>query len=459
MRETALGLCAIMGGIMSITNANQLVRQDGRLRLAVCFLVPAVLMAAHFMHGADTLVATAWTGVMACAGLGCIILMRPATDVPLATLLLFALLTAFVMFGWTGNWYQARTEIIQLAIAIVFWTSGAMIARSRDMLMTSWAVLSAGFACIALLAVLSYPMMSADSSSEARLGHAFRLSFTFGSPNTLGSLMGLGVIVSAMHLAYLLRARVATGIPILAKLNYIPREGYASIFALLLCATCLLLSLSRAAIFLTLAFLAATSALEVFVRRKSETLNLAGRRYQVIGCIGLAFLLVLAFTLTVSDIGERADDLHIDGAGRWALLSEYWQAWQQRPVFGHGLGSFNRVNESITTMDNAAMLVLLGAAHNVVLQWLIQTGLAGLAAMAAVQFLFHYRILQGARQRSYRTRAYLSRTVLFASAFLFLHNMIDFPLEIPSVMWTYAFLLGLACGMPDGTELKGSSPD
>lgn len=271
--------------------------------------------------------------------------------------------------------------------------------------------------------------------------------------------MGLGVIVSAMHLAYLLRARVATGIPILAKLNYIPREGYASIVALILCATCLLLSLSRAAIFLTLAFLAAAAAMEVFVRRKSETLNLAERRYLVIGCIGLAFALVLVITLTVSDIGDRTGDLHVDGAGRWALLSEYWQAWQQKPAFGHGLGSFNRVNESITTMDNAAMLVLLGAAHNVLLQWLIQTGLAGLAAMATVQFLFHYRILKGARQRSYRTRAYLSRMVLFTSAFLFLHNMIDFPLEIPSVMWTYAFLLGLACGMPDGTELKGSPPD
>ena len=64
---------------MSITNAGQLVRHDTKLRVATCFLVPATLLIAHFSHGADTLAASAWVGVLACCGLGCIIMMRPSS--------------------------------------------------------------------------------------------------------------------------------------------------------------------------------------------------------------------------------------------------------------------------------------------------------------------------------------------------------------------------------------------
>ena len=167
---------------MSITNAGQFVRHDTKLRVAACFLVPATLLIAHFSHGADTMAASAWVGVLACCGLGCIIMMRPHTDSPPLTLFLFGLLALFVALGWTGNWHQARTEVMQLAIAIVFWTSGAMIGRSRQMLMTSWTVLSGSFAFIAGLALLSYPMMSAELATGTGADRYFRLSFSFHSP-------------------------------------------------------------------------------------------------------------------------------------------------------------------------------------------------------------------------------------------------------------------------------------
>lgn len=443
---------------MAITNSGQISRTSDRLRLATCFLIPAILLIAHFMHGSDTLAASSWVGVLSCLSLAAIMLIRPADDTPVSTLVMFAILAVFVLLGWAGNWHQARTEVIQLATAILLWTGGAMIARSRRMLMTSWAVLSAGFALIALLALLSYPMMAASSSSAEQLGHAYRMSFSFRSPNTMASLMGLGVIVSLMHLAYMLRARVATGIPLLAKFNYIPREGYPAILAFVLCLTCLFLTLSRAAIFLTLTAVAIIAVCEIFVRRSSETLKLAKYRYHLILGVIAGFVALVLLVISLGDVADRADTLHVDGAGRWALLSEYWQAWQAKPVFGHGLGSFNRINESITTMNTASLLVLLGAAHNVVLQWLLQVGLVGLTTMAAIQLAFHYKIARGAFQRAYRTQSYLSRMLLLVSGFVFLHNMIDFPLEIPSIMWTYAFLLGLACGMPKTAGARGDAP-
>ena len=41
----------------------------------------------------------------------------------------------------------------------------------------------------------------------------------------------------------------------------------------------------------------------------------------------------------------------------------------------------------------------------------------------------------------------LIRTVMFVSALLLIHGLVDYALEIPSVMWTYAFLLGLVNGI------------
>ena len=432
---------------MSITSAGQVARQGTRSRTAVCLLVPMTLLFAHFMHGSDALVQTAWAGLAVCLSLGGILLMRPASDIPPAALGMFLILGLFVTAGFVGNWHQARTEVTQLAIAILVWTSGAMLARSRTLLLNTWTALSASLAIYAAIALFSYPISAAGAENHDHIEHAYRLSFTFNSPNIFASLMGLGVIISVTHIAYLMRTRVASGIPLLARLNYLPREGMVSIVALFLCGSCLVLSLSRAAILLTLGFFAFTAVAEVFVRRTSETVLLKKYRYRIIGALVVSFGLVLLAVLTFGDFGARAGNLGADGAGRWSLLSEYWAAWQKHPVFGHGLGSFNRINESITTMDNAALLVLLGAAHNVVLQWLLQVGLAGLAAMALVQLYLHRQIIIGACQGTYRTRSYVARMTLAASVFLFLHNMIDFPLEVPSVMWTYAFLLGLACGM------------
>ena len=439
---------------MALTDTTAPVRSHRIFRLAGCFAVPAILLAGHLAQGADTPVSSAWLGLLACFALGGVYLLRTAEEIPAATFVMFSLLGIFVCLGWTGNWHQARPEILQLATAILIWTCGAMLARSHKLLLTSIAVLTGSLALFAALALLSYPILSAASETHAAGEHAMRLSFSFLSPNTFASLMGLGTIVAAMHLAYLMRTRVPSDVPVLAKLSRLPRESYASIFALFFCASCLLLSLSRAGIILTAGCLATIAVTEIYLRRHSETLNIGQRRYVFMGAVFALAVLAVLLLLTGTDIGTRASRLDTDGAGRWALVSEFWQAWQARPLFGHGLGSFNRLNESMTTMDTASTLVLLGAAHNVVLQWLIQAGLAGLAVMAGVQLAIHARLVRNIFQSRNRTRSYVSRMAMTVTVFLLLHSMIDFPLEIPSVMWTYAFLLGLAYGMPNYAETR-----
>ena len=177
----------------------------------MCLLIPVFLVLAHMMHGSDALVQTAWAGLAACLAICGILLMRPLSDNPRASLAMFFLLGLFVAGGLTGNWHQARTEVTQLAIAILVWTGGAMLARSREMLLYSWTALSGSLAVFAAVALLSYPLSSGGAEYQAQMDYAHRLSFTFKSPNILASLMGLGVIISSTHIAYLLRTRVASG--------------------------------------------------------------------------------------------------------------------------------------------------------------------------------------------------------------------------------------------------------
>ncbi|WP_300394516.1 O-antigen ligase family protein [Henriciella sp.] len=438
---------------MASSRTARLVRMQDVARVGICALIPSILFLAHFAHGADALGATAWFGLAACGSLGAIVLMRSARDVPVTTLILFGGLAVWSLLGLTGNWFQARAEVLQLAAGIVFWTAGAMIARSRQLLMTSWSALTASHAVIAAAALLSYPVIAAEVSPAGRT-ELTRLSFTFASPDVLASLMGMASIVATMHLAYMMRVRVPRDVPVLAKLSHLPRSAYPSIFSLFLCVSCLLLSLSYVAIFLTLAALTAIAATEVFVRRSSETLSLGRHRYLFIGAIVAIFLVSTLFMMASGDAAQSRDALELDSAGHFARLSEYWAAWQHKPFFGHGLGSFESVNASITTMENATALVPLDQANNVVFQWLLQAGLAGLVIMAAVQAWFHWHVFRGTFQAANHTKSYVSRMALTVSAFLLLHNMIDFPLEIPSIMWTYAFLLGLACGMPDSAGVR-----
>ncbi|WP_084395815.1 O-antigen ligase family protein [Henriciella aquimarina] len=414
-----------------------------------CFAIPAILFVAHLSQGADTLIASAWACLAAALALALVLLLHPFERLPASILLLTLLLGGTVAGGLTGNWYQARAEIVQLAAGLAFWSAGILLAQSRRLLGLCWTSLIAGIALFGVLALISYPLSATGYTDGSDTSAITRLSFSFGSPNVMASLMGVGAILSAVHITYLLRTRVASDIPRLAKISQMPRSGYISALALLICASCLLLSLSRAAITLTLGVLAVWLTIEIGLRARQSDSGDAPRRRRrplIMLAVAAASVLLILLTLSSGQIGARSGALGTDSMGRWEIFSEYWAAWQEHPLFGFGLGSFNRVNESITTLDNAWRLVTMGAAHNILLQWLIQTGIVGTAIMVSVWLWMHGKIIRVAATQSNNSIHYIAIAALLVSVFLILHNLVDFSLEIPSIMWTYAFLLGLACG-------------
>jgi O-antigen ligase len=123
----------------------------------------------------------------------------------------------------------------------------------------------------------------------------------------------------------------------------------------------------------------------------------------------------------------------------------YFQAWLQHPVEGYGLGSIEPVGDSATTLWNAKAMLAPGGAQNVFLHWLVEAGALGGSAMVLALGAIYLRIFSALGSRG-MPRTFL-RLAVAAGVLLLLHGVSDSSLDIPSVAWLYALLLGLACGV------------
>ncbi len=93
---------------------------------------------------------------------------------------------------------------------------------------------------------------------------------------------------------------------------------------------------------------------------------------------------------------------------------------------------------------NLPDLILIGAAHNVYLQWLEQTGLVGAILMwSCLGWLF---ITIALALRGKQRLSGLLRLTLSSSVLVLTHGLTDFSLEVPGITALWALLLGLAAG-------------
>ena len=155
-------------------------------------------------------------------------------------------------------------------------------------------------------------------------------------------------------------------------------------------------------------------------------------------------------------LGARTSGLAEDANSRAVMYQAYAGSLQQSPLIGHGLGSFAEVNHRLMTADNANVLASQGAAHNIELQWLMQAGIFGTAAMFGVMAVIFGAIWQGLSTRR-RLRGNL-RAIICVSLFIILHGQVDFAIEIPGLMWWWALLLGLGAGIADGRARPPKRP-
>ncbi len=334
-----------------------------------------------------------------------------------------------------------RREILKLlGLAAVFviglWT-GQNNARTRWFFrLLAWFA-----AAYAIWAFLDFFIDPAHVFGVERPFHQNRLSGGFLTANTAATLFGTLAIVMLAELRRVARDQQSDWS--VDGVNRLARKAAIPAIALLFCVTDLLLSASRAGV---LSFLAAGmiyAAWEMFLtRRRSET-----QRRNLGAVVLLCALAALALIGGVSSalVAQRLGTVETDMGVRADIFSAHWEAFLVAPWLGNGMGTFRQINYVQMTLENWEVLWIIGSAHNFVLQWLEEAGLAGALAMFGCVGCILWAIRGGMSHRR-RPRIWM-RGILCASIIPVAHGMFDFALQQPSYTVQWAMLLGVAAGL------------
>lgn len=131
-----------------------------------------------------------------------------------------------------------------------------------------------------------------------------------------------------------------------------------------------------------------------------------------------------------------------DRIGLWGAA---WSIAMEHPVFGIGWGAFaSRYFDFISTEGSVAPLGIFNNAHNVLLQFFVETGIIGVTLLVTPLVFFLVRLLQCARD----TRQWW---LLGTIGVLAIHSMLEYPL------W-YAYFLGIAALLLGVAPVSGFVP-
>ena len=129
-------------------------------------------------------------------------------------------------------------------------------------------------------------------------------------------------------------------------------------------------------------------------------------------------------------------------SSRWLWWKEAWHAWEEQPWRGTGAGTFELTHRLLRTNN-----IVVTEPHNVPLQFLTETGLAGFflalcaAAAAAVGVMRRLRESRG------EERAAAAALTALAAAYV-LHSLVDFDWDFIAVTAPFLLAVGALLGGP-----------
>ncbi|WP_306252547.1 O-antigen ligase [Parvularcula sp. IMCC14364] len=352
---------------------------------------------------------------------------------------------AFVFDAITGRTVFAMNHYAIIAAALCVY----MLAESEGRLAKDahrlWQVILIVLLMIAVWAFADFTLNPDMIHGQPRPYHEDRLSAAFLSANTAATFFGITILAATASILRALRKVVSLNPLVLMESLF--RHGMLGVVTFLFAAVCLLLTASRAGLTFTLVCLGILFFWEVLSRRTSASDGKTDSslfRLIILAVAGISLLGVFFWNLSGDVAGARYADLDEDANMRLVMFSAYWEAFLARPFTGYGFGSFSTVNDMIMTSENAHILATQGAAHNIALQWLLQTGIVGTLCAVGIVVWMIWTVRTGFAHKRYGT--YL-RTILIISLFILLHGQVDYALEIPGVMWWWMLFLGLGAGL------------
>lgn len=266
-----------------------------------------------------------------------------------------------------------------------------------------------------------------------------RLDVRLGSANAAATLFAIFNLTALTLLIRAAQRKPADDWPPALRWASFLAKAPWSLLAIILATACLLLTASRGGMAAWLFGLAAL-AIAFFARQPKSQAARARLFLPPMLATGIiaAVLFAQGGALLMARLQTSGED------GRAALSQAHWQAFQQRPMIGHGLNTFHEINKAIATPQNWQELQPAGSAHNIYLQALEETGLIGLALWALM--LGPLLARAGARIVRNQPGADWASAALAVSIVVLLHGAVDFGLQVPAIGALYAFIMGAFVG-------------
>ncbi len=299
------------------------------------------------------------------------------------------------------------------------------------------------FVCVGFVYAL-YGLFALYSGSDEIFGFRYRsnrvdVTSTFINRNSYATFAGLALLASvALYLdgvGAMLRKRIPSRLKARQLIQRLLGTGAPLAVAILVMATALLLTASRAGLFSALLGIA---VLMIALNRARE---LRGMQAAALGS-GLLLAGILVFLFSGQKMAERLGGIEATGSGRAAVYVRVVDSIGEAPLLGTGYGTFPDVFPMIRD-DSVPGNTFWRRAHNTYLENALELGVPAALALFAAVGVCAGTCWRGLRRRR-RARIYPALGVA-ATALVAAHSMVDFSLQIPAVAVAYAFVLGLGC--------------
>lgn len=360
-------------------------------------------------------------------------------------------LLIWALAGWFGPITTAGPDVAVLIAALGAWTIGHIAARTRTTQRLLWSTLA--------WSLLLYCVWTFFSEISTTLSGAGDQPFMAGlaSPTDAAVLFGFFALIGSARVTHVVKDIDAAALSRAEMIDRLMRDGLGAILLVGFAFTCLSLTGSRVGVLLAssaIVFHAWWDLREILRRdHRSSWVRVLERLTPAITLAGVALALFLAFfhdEAVAANTPGAAETTHVQ------RLEIYWSAVEQAPLLGHGLDEIDAVANRAADLHSYVALSAPGDARNLALNWLVETGYAGLAFAALLLLLAHVMIIrllvQPMAPRS------LPRLAVMSSGFLLLHGIADSSLSLPTLTWTYALILGCACGVAAFHHRKKQSP-
>jgi putative inorganic carbon (hco3(-)) transporter len=125
-------------------------------------------------------------------------------------------------------------------------------------------------------------------------------------------------------------------------------------------------------------------------------------------------------------------------AERWTVARAAVLAWRERPLLGHGAGSFRLVFPAVKP---ESVGLFYEHAHNDYLQTLVERGVVGLLLYLAAVGLLMLAAVQALRRRSDSLSRGLALATIAAAVAIGVHSLVDFNLQIAANLFWFQICL------------------